>query len=308
MGVKGRRVSIIEELSGCIISFQKVAQEARERTLTITGPNDESILHAKILIEDTIRRNVSPTRPGDPQPTAHHQPLIGTMSNDETKTSTTTPSTNGDVSGDELECALNEMGSILKLSCNDANVLKVARQALNEYFQRRDANNLNRRLSTGDVLRRHPPAYGARERRKSMPLPLNILEEGVENQADPINPTTPKLLGENSNFEAENSTINQSKFGNALSTPSLFSFDKRPVLKSTSSVNEDPTDGRTRIVYTRDYLLQCSSDVPLEIKPELSSEIREKMDEVVLENPRQFDGQSHKQKFAVLKQYAHIRV
>lgn len=30
--------------------------------LTVTGPTEESIIQAKILIEDTIRRNVSPVR------------------------------------------------------------------------------------------------------------------------------------------------------------------------------------------------------------------------------------------------------
>jgi len=40
----------------------------------------------------------------------------------------------------ELQCALSEMGSVLKLSCADPQVLKVARQALQEYFQRRPAS------------------------------------------------------------------------------------------------------------------------------------------------------------------------
>lgn len=62
MGVKGRRVAVVEELSKTIISFQKVDPKSKDRTLTITGSSQEAIDHAKKLIEQTIRRNVSPCR------------------------------------------------------------------------------------------------------------------------------------------------------------------------------------------------------------------------------------------------------
>ncbi|VDO70328.1 unnamed protein product [Onchocerca flexuosa] len=62
MGVKGRRVAVVEELSKTVISFQKVDSKCKDRTLTITGSNQESIDYAKRLIEQTIRRNVSPNR------------------------------------------------------------------------------------------------------------------------------------------------------------------------------------------------------------------------------------------------------
>ncbi|XP_053651046.1 eukaryotic translation initiation factor 4E-binding protein Mextli isoform X8 [Cherax quadricarinatus] len=62
MGIKGRRVHMIEELSETIISFQRVAPGARERLVQITGPAEENINQAKHLIEETIRRNASPVR------------------------------------------------------------------------------------------------------------------------------------------------------------------------------------------------------------------------------------------------------
>ncbi|VDP09751.1 unnamed protein product [Soboliphyme baturini] len=62
MGIKGRRVAIIEELSQTVISFQKVAVGAKDRSLIINGPSEEHIAKAKALIEETIRRNVSPVR------------------------------------------------------------------------------------------------------------------------------------------------------------------------------------------------------------------------------------------------------
>ncbi|XP_063216067.1 eukaryotic translation initiation factor 4E-binding protein Mextli isoform X2 [Bacillus rossius redtenbacheri] len=62
MGIKGRRVHMIEELSETIISFQRVNPGAKERLVQITGPNEVRINEAKLLIEDTIRRNASPVR------------------------------------------------------------------------------------------------------------------------------------------------------------------------------------------------------------------------------------------------------
>ncbi|KAG0729245.1 Eukaryotic translation initiation factor 4E-binding protein Mextli [Chionoecetes opilio] len=62
MGIKGRRVHMIEELSETIISFQRVAPGARERLVQITGPAEDNISQARQLIEETIRRNASPVR------------------------------------------------------------------------------------------------------------------------------------------------------------------------------------------------------------------------------------------------------
>uniref|UniRef100_A0A1I7S1T2 KH domain-containing protein n=1 Tax=Bursaphelenchus xylophilus TaxID=6326 RepID=A0A1I7S1T2_BURXY len=62
MGVKGRRVAVVEELSKTIISFQKVDHNSKYRILAISGGSPESIQYAKRLIEETIRRNVSPNR------------------------------------------------------------------------------------------------------------------------------------------------------------------------------------------------------------------------------------------------------
>ncbi|RWS11625.1 uncharacterized protein B4U79_01639 [Dinothrombium tinctorium] len=63
MGIRGRRVHLIEELSDTVISFQRVNSGAKERLLQITGANEESISRAKYLIEDTIKRNASPIPP-----------------------------------------------------------------------------------------------------------------------------------------------------------------------------------------------------------------------------------------------------
>ncbi|CAN7981035.1 unnamed protein product [Ixodes pacificus] len=62
MGIKGHRVHMIEELSDTVISFQRVNPGVRDRLVQITGANENNILRAKDLIENTIRRNASPIR------------------------------------------------------------------------------------------------------------------------------------------------------------------------------------------------------------------------------------------------------
>lgn len=62
MGVKGRRVALIEEISKTVISFQKVDPKCKERQLTIIAEEIGAIELAKRLIAETIERNVSPTR------------------------------------------------------------------------------------------------------------------------------------------------------------------------------------------------------------------------------------------------------
>ncbi|EDV99092.1 eukaryotic translation initiation factor 4E-binding protein Mextli isoform X2 [Drosophila grimshawi] len=69
MGIKGRRVHMIEELSETIISFQRVNPGAKERLVQITGPDENKINYAKQLMGDTIRRNASPVRL-EPAPSA----------------------------------------------------------------------------------------------------------------------------------------------------------------------------------------------------------------------------------------------
>ncbi|KAF7492322.1 hypothetical protein SSS_05286 [Sarcoptes scabiei] len=60
MGIKGRRVHMIEEMSDTIISFQRVSPNAKDRLVQITGFNRENIERAKNLIDVTIRQNISP--------------------------------------------------------------------------------------------------------------------------------------------------------------------------------------------------------------------------------------------------------
>lgn len=138
MGVKGRRVAVVEELSKTIISFQKVDSKCKDRTLTITGNNQESIDYAKRLIEQTIRRNISPNR---------------------TETNEAEVDDNDD---DDVGISIETtQDGTLKLSCADPQVLQAAQAALSEYLTRVGRNHS--RISAEERERR-------KERRKSMPL------------------------------------------------------------------------------------------------------------------------------------------
>ncbi|KAJ8956795.1 hypothetical protein NQ318_014209, partial [Aromia moschata] len=111
MGIKGRRVHMIEELSETVISFQRVNPGAKERLVQITGATEESINYAKQLIEDTIRRNASPVR----------ENAVGVGSGQLTGSSSSINSSASDDSA--LPCSSRTSRILMhSLSTNDANI------------------------------------------------------------------------------------------------------------------------------------------------------------------------------------------
>jgi hypothetical protein len=145
MGVKGRRVAVVEELSKTVISFQKVDPKSKDRVLTITGSNEESLQYAKKLIEETIRRNVSPNRPDQ----NGHEASQNQNQNDAQE--------EDDAPGISIETGTD---GTLKLCCDDPEVLQAAQAALSEYLNR--ARRKSQMTPEERELRK--------ERRKSMPL------------------------------------------------------------------------------------------------------------------------------------------
>uniref|UniRef100_A0A9J2PNP7 K Homology domain-containing protein n=1 Tax=Ascaris lumbricoides TaxID=6252 RepID=A0A9J2PNP7_ASCLU len=150
MGVKGRRVAVVEELSKTVISFQKVDPKSKDRTLTITGSTQESIDYAKRLIEQTIRRNVSPNRSdnGGPEAEDNEEEDVG------------------------ISIETTQDGT-LKLSCADPQVLQAAQAALSEYLTR--AGRGHSKLSAEERELR-------KERRKSMPLSSSSSNHAATNE------------------------------------------------------------------------------------------------------------------------------
>ncbi|CAD5207933.1 unnamed protein product [Bursaphelenchus okinawaensis] len=154
MGVKGRRVAVVEELSKTVISFQKVDHNSKYRILAISGCTSESIQHAKRLIEDTIRRNVSPNRMecntitrSEPAPEEPHQAV--------------------DVEEPDVTIETGNDGS-LKVSCADPEMLEAAQAALREY--------INLRTSRMSIKERDEK----KDRRKSMPISSSATESDTK--------------------------------------------------------------------------------------------------------------------------------
>ncbi|XP_050306743.1 eukaryotic translation initiation factor 4E-binding protein Mextli isoform X2 [Anthonomus grandis grandis] len=145
MGIKGRRVHMIEELSETIISFQRVSPGAKERLVQITGANEESINHAKQLIEDTIRRNASPVREGS---TGVGGPLTGSSSsiNSSASDDSALPSSarvsralmhslsTPDANLGEYKYTVIANGHTIKITGDNLDLVRTSKLVLDEYF------------------------------------------------------------------------------------------------------------------------------------------------------------------------------
>ncbi|XP_061379498.1 eukaryotic translation initiation factor 4E-binding protein Mextli isoform X1 [Danaus plexippus] len=146
MGIKGRRVHMIEELSDTIISFQRVSPGAKERLVQITGPNEENVNHAKHLIGDTIRRNASPVRlEGTLEQRAPSRASIDSNGSDDARPREKSPhngnrtllhsfSTNDAALG-EYKYTVTFGQHSIKITGNNLDLVKTAKLVLDEYFE-----------------------------------------------------------------------------------------------------------------------------------------------------------------------------
>ncbi|CAB3368747.1 Hypothetical predicted protein [Cloeon dipterum] len=136
MGIKGRRVHMIEELSETIISFERVNPGAKERLVQITGPNEDNIEHARRLIEETIRRNASPDRP------------MSSIAEDALAEKRPAPA-NSHQAG-EYKYTVNVGTNPIKITGADPKLVSEAKLVLDEYFSK---NRWSRRAGEeGDFL------------------------------------------------------------------------------------------------------------------------------------------------------------
>ncbi|XP_047986964.1 eukaryotic translation initiation factor 4E-binding protein Mextli isoform X1 [Leguminivora glycinivorella] len=144
MGIKGRRVHMIEELSDTIISFQRVSPGAKERLVQITGPNEENVNHAKHLIGDTIRRNASPVRlEGALEPGAAADDN-GEEADDEPRAREKSPHNNrallhsfstNDAALGEYKYTVTFGPHSIKITGQNLDLVKTAKLVLDEYFE-----------------------------------------------------------------------------------------------------------------------------------------------------------------------------
>ncbi|VDO71541.1 unnamed protein product [Haemonchus placei] len=166
MGVKGRRVALVEQMTNTVISFQKVDPKSKERTLTITASSMEDIERAKDLIIDTIKRNMSPIRVGHSNYPAREPEddlkshVRSKQCHDFLQADANTRDSPHDAEEDENDNDISietTQDGMLKLCCSDPQVLQAAQEALSQYLRTRT------RPSAADREQR-------KERRKSMPL------------------------------------------------------------------------------------------------------------------------------------------
>ncbi|XP_072936941.1 eukaryotic translation initiation factor 4E-binding protein Mextli isoform X3 [Epargyreus clarus] len=148
MGIKGRRVHMIEELSDTIISFQRVSPGAKERLVQITGPNEENVNHAKHLIGDTIRRNASPVRLDgalDGALAGSRASLDSANSDDAPRPREKSPHNNSrallhsfstnDAALGEYKYTVTFGQHSIKITGNNLDLVKTAKLVLDEYFE-----------------------------------------------------------------------------------------------------------------------------------------------------------------------------
>lgn len=121
MGVKGRRVALIEELSNTVISFQKVDPKCQNRQLTIIAEAQNAIECAKSLIADTIERNISPNR----KPVKNEVNDIANPTGDK-KNKTLIDCNEGQYK------IIRDNDGYLKIASNDPSLLNLAQEAVNE--------------------------------------------------------------------------------------------------------------------------------------------------------------------------------
>ncbi|KAK6050312.1 KH domain protein [Cooperia oncophora] len=174
MGVKGRRVALVEQMTNTVISFQKVDPKSKERTLTITASSMEDIDRAKDLIIDTIRRNMSPIRA---EASGHDSPAEEDENENDISIETT-------------------HDGMLKLCCSDPQVLQAAQEALSQYLRSRAKPSAAER-----ELRK--------ERRKSMPLQASQPDAPAKPLSRTFHGSTPNLA--EAGLEAVKKTTNSTQ-------------------------------------------------------------------------------------------------
>ncbi|GIY77712.1 eukaryotic translation initiation factor 4E-binding protein Mextli [Caerostris extrusa] len=115
---------------------------ARDRLVQITGPHEEAIGHAKLLVEDTIRRNASPVRDAgdvtgfensrDPVDFGNSFPTVDNQSY--LKKSLQHSYSMGDASLKEYSVSLSVGQDLLTLTGTNSELLKIAKSVLKQYF------------------------------------------------------------------------------------------------------------------------------------------------------------------------------
>ncbi|CAI5437807.1 unnamed protein product [Caenorhabditis angaria] len=248
MGVKGRRVAAVEQLTNTVISFQKVDAKSKERTLTITASTMEDIERAKDMIIDTIRRNMSPIRGGDAfaqfAPQQNYQPPPVAQQN-------TTQELEEDEEEDQEEDIKLEQTADGKLTfmCDDPELMAAAQEALSAYLR------VRQRPSAEDREKKT-------ERRKSMPL-----QQSNQYHHHPQEP----VLNLKPSKTFHGSTPNLADGVAATTTVVMTEIPSRP--QQNMVVGQNIAPQKDVIRYDRDYLVAYRASNPAPMPVVMRTEI-----------------------------------
>lgn len=235
MGVKGRRVAAVEQLTNTVISFQKVDAKSKERTLTITASTMEDIERAKDMIIDTIRRNMSPIR------TDMSVPPPMSMGSDlpiHSQVSENHQEHDDDDEDEEIKLEQTSDGK-LTFHCDDPELLAAAQEALSAYLRVRARPSAEEREKK-------------KERRKSMPLqqtvhhqepvmlkPSKTFHGSTPNLADGLAATTTVVMAHSVPFGsvAEPTTLEHEQVGGPIR------YNRETLITARESLNTQiPTE------------------------------------------------------------------
>jgi len=145
MGLKGRRVHMIEQLTETVVSFQRVVPGARERLVQLTGPGYDNIVQAKLLIEETIRRNQSPIPRDEVMPSP--QEISSSLDTADSRRNTLIAPDREGASIDEYKYTVNVGEECIRITGASLDLVRTAKLVLEEYFSLGDTvNDMNKVL------------------------------------------------------------------------------------------------------------------------------------------------------------------
>ncbi|KAF6215167.1 hypothetical protein GE061_009918 [Apolygus lucorum] len=245
MGIRGRRVHMIEELSETVISFQRVSPGAKERLVQITGPDGDKIEFARQLIEDTIKRNASPVRELEKDTTGSTSSLNSSASEDSTRF----------IAPGNQEWkythTVHHQGRSLIMASADLEFLMEAKLKLEKCLvQGSDMKNHQGRAKS-------PPE-------ESMESSISSIVNSVSSSSDP-----PKVAAPAQKASTPPKVVKSDK---GRDSPILkASPQKEPIVthESTPPVASDTLKSAAQrsYCYDRDFLLECSATGPSLQKP-----------------------------------------
>ena len=230
----------------------KVNAGARDRLVQITGPHEEAISHAKYLVEDTIKRNVSPVRDNmnAPELTIDSKDHVdyGTSYFDRnvqapSKRNLTHSYSMSDASSRDFCIPVYVGHDVIMLSGAKSELLKTAKAVLTEYF----AGPLEKEPS---ILSQSKTSLLNNQRftltkqaslKDNLPSTISSVEHGYSRQSSSMSSSSDDILPDEESSDLE-----------AISPPVA-----API---------PPPTYPGRRVYTREFLLECAR-LPLSHKP-----------------------------------------